>query len=401
MIAEPRAASPDISAFVALCGRRRWTNRVAALTDMGTGNSQAARATLQRHALELTLARMADDPRAAASASRGERLILAFAREAARLAGSLAPAPRARLVALLRDGLEGEATLIPLFHTLRIAAMQRARGFEVHFAGLADDSPHDLLIRREGREAEVVCETVSAEEGRPVQRGDWCALVDMVNPDLRTWLAAHPGRYLLKMTLPEGLQGPTRTAALHAQISAMLAAQKRQNASGDAVMKLDPLILAGAQASLDPSLPSTLRASFGHEAHLAVTGDRSGGSVFVMAARAGQENAIASAVTRRMAAAASARLTGRRPGILAMFVEDLQRSEWRALRETLELEGAARRFLTLPAAKPVLAISCSSRMEMFGLAPPDAAEGGELRFRNQAHPSARDAAFLPAIASSV
>jgi len=397
--AEPRPASSELHAFVALCGPRRWADRVAVLTDRGGGNSQSARATLQRHALELALARMAD-PAAAARATRTERRILAYAQEATRLAGRLPPGPRARLVSLLREGLVGEATLIPLFHTLRVAAMQRARGFTVHFAGLAEDGPHDLIIARDGQEAEVVCETVSAEDGRPVHRGDWCALVDMVNPDLRTWLAAHPGRYLLKMTLPDGLHGPARTAALHARISAMLAAQKRQDTSGEAVMKLDPLMLAGAQASLGTSLPASLRASFGHDAHLAVTGDPSGGSVFVMAARAGQENSIAAAVTRRMAAAA-ARLSGTRPGIVAMFVEDLQRGEWRVLRETLELEGAARRFLTKPEARPVLAISCASRMELFGLAPPDAAEGGELRFRNQAHPAAKLPAFLPAIASSV
>ncbi|WP_431283225.1 hypothetical protein ACQW02_00015 [Humitalea sp. 24SJ18S-53] len=394
--ADPHPAASDLGAFLTLCGRRHWTARLAMLNSRAAAKSQSGRATQQRHALELTLARMAD-PAVFAKATRAERRILAFAREAAKLAATLAPEPRARLVAQLRAGLSDESTLIPLFHVLRVAAMQRARGFAVHFAGLADDSPHDLIISKDGQEVEVVCETVSADEGRPVHRGDWCALVDMVNPDLRTWLAAHPGRYLLKMTLPEGLQGPERLSALYGRISGMLAAQKRQDASSDAVMKLDPLMLAGAQAGL----PAHLRANFGPEAHLAVTGDASGGSVFVMAARAGQENAIAQAVTRRMAAAAAGRLTGLRPGIVAVFLDDLERAEWRALRETLELEGAARRFLTDPAAKPVLALTCTSRMEFLGLAPPDAVEGGELRFRNQAHPAAKNLSLMPAIASSV
>ena len=72
----------------------------------------------------------------------------------------------------------------------------------------------DLRVTREGVVAEVACETVSAEEGRPVHRGDWCALVDRVHPELQTWLAAHPGRYLLKMTLPEGLSGPDKAVEL-------------------------------------------------------------------------------------------------------------------------------------------------------------------------------------------
>ena len=99
-----------------------------------------------------------------------------------------------------------------------IAELLAEHGFD----GLASDTPYDLLIRRDGAEAEVACETISAEEGRPVHRGDWYALVDRVNPELQTWLAAHPGRYLLKMTLPEGLSGPERLSDLHRRIMGLL-----------------------------------------------------------------------------------------------------------------------------------------------------------------------------------
>jgi hypothetical protein len=119
-----------------------------------------------------------------------------------------------------------------------------------------------------------------------------------------------------------------------------------------------------------------------------------------MAARAGRENAIAGAVVSRMRLAAETRLTGTAPGILGIFVDDLERSEWRSLRETLELEGATRRFLTEPAARRVVAAACSSRMEMFGMAPPDAAPDGELRFRNPAHPAGKLAALAAAVTSS-
>ena len=127
----------------------------------------------------------------------------------------------------------------------------------------------------------------------------------------------------------------------------------------------------------------------------------SGGGVFVLAARAGRENEVAVAIRRRMAAVAPARLTGLRPGILAMFVEDTDRLEWRHLRERLELEGEARQFLTLPEARCVVAVTCASRMELFGAGGPDAAPDGELRFRNPAHPAAKAAALAPAVLSSV
>ncbi|BDG74571.1 hypothetical protein [Roseomonas fluvialis] len=392
----PDAAAP--AAFLRLCGGRAWSARLADLTRRVQAGTLSGRAAQQRHAVEFVLARAAV-PGAGGRVSLAERRVLSFAQDAVRLARSLPEAPRARLRALIHDGLTGESTLIPLFHLLRTAALYRARGFAVDFAGLAEDAPFDLRVTREGVAAEVVCETVSAEDGRPVHRGDWCALVDAVNPELQTWLAAHPGRYLLKMTLPEGLAGPDKAAELQARIMALLAAQKRQDSSADAVLKLDPLVLAGAQAGT--ALPRSLRAQFGPEAHLAVTGNPAGGSVFVMAARAGRENAVAAAVVGRMRLAADSRLTGTAPGILAMFVDDLDRGEWRSLRETLELEGAARRFLTEPAARRVVAAVCASRMEMFGFAPPDAAEDGELRFRNPSHPASKLAALAPAVTSSM
>ncbi|NKC29805.1 hypothetical protein [Falsiroseomonas selenitidurans] len=397
--ADQRPEPADLARFQALCGARLWQQRLGDLAQRTASASLSGRAAQQRHALELVLARLAD-PRALARATPAERLACAFAREAVQLAERLPAAQRARLRAQIAAGLTGEATLMPLFHLLRTAALHRSRGFDVTFAGLAEDASFDLLIEREGVAAEVVCETVSAEEGREVHRGDWCALVDKVNPELQTWLAAHPGRYLLKMTLPGGMATDAQVAELHGRIAALLAAQKRQDSSAEAVLKLDPLVLAGAQAA-GRALPAQLRAQFGEEAHLAVTATPGSGSVFVMAARAGRENSIAAAVTRRCALVAESRLSGTRPGLLAMFVEDVDRAEWRALRERLELEGAARRWMTEPAARHVVAVACTSRMELFGVAPPDGAAEGELRFRNPGHPAGKSPALAPAVASSV
>lgn len=399
---DPQPVPHALRAFVALAGQGKWRARLNHLGRIAPAGTLAARAAQQRHALELILARL-DDPAVLARAGLPERRILAMAHEAAELARLLDPGPRERLRALISAGLEGQGTLVPLFHLIRTAAILRSRGFTVRHDGILDGAGYDLLAQRDHCVAEVACETISAEEGRPLHKGDWAQLVDRVNPELQTWLAAHPGRYILKMTLPEEApQGGSETgriAGLHARISAMLSAQKRQDSSADAVLKLDPLVLAGAQAASDPgrALPARLREAFGVEAHLAVTADPQSGSVLVMAARAGRENEIAQAVKRRLAQAAPERLTGRHPGILAVFLEDLEAAEWRSLRSTLELEGVTRRFLTEPEARHVVAVTCATRQELFGLA--DAAPQGELRFRNPAHPAARSQGLEPAIAS--
>lgn len=290
--------------------------------------------------------------------------------------------------------LAGSGTLVPVFHMLRTAALQASRGFSVTFAGLQDAAPYDLLIARGALEAEIACEVVSAEDGRLVQRRAWTDLADRVDADLRSWLMAYPGRYLLKMTLPQGLSA-SALEQLHTRIRRLLDTKGRRDHDAAAVLRLDPLLLAGGDAE-DGLLPS-LRREFGPEAHLAVTAvDR---SVFAIAARAGRADEVAVAVRRRLFEIVPTRLSGTRPGILAMFIDDTDRSEWRGMRDRWELEGEARQFLAYKAARPVIAVTCASRFELFGM--DGAADGGELRFRNAAHPSARVAALGPAIQSSV
>jgi hypothetical protein len=401
--ADALAPAGALQSFVALCGEADWNRRVAELCARAQAGSLLGRIAQHRHALELALARAAERAAATSRAGVVERLLCLLAHEAVEMAAALPAEARGRLRTDILAGLTGEATLVPLFHRLRTAALLRRRGFALRFDGIAEGATYDMLAERDGAAVEVVCETVSAEAGRKVNRGDWWMLVDRVHPELQTWLAAHPGRYLLKMTLPGGLAGPHQTAEIHGRISALLAAERRQGACSQAVLKLDPLVLAGAQAGDRPGggLPARLREQFGPEAHLAVTTDPASNSVFVMAARASQENEVAAAVCRRLASAAEHRLTGRRPGLLAVFLEDLDRAEWRILRERLELEGAVRRFLTAAPARRVVAVSCASRFELFGAPPPDGVPDGELRFRNPAHPAAKQPALAPAILSSV
>jgi hypothetical protein len=400
----PNQAFPGQDPFLGLVGVRRWQDRLSEIRDLAASGPRAGQAIRQRHGVALSLEKLRRQP--AAEPSAADVLLGRIAAEIPRIAANLTPRGRERLIEWLRSGLSGKNTLIPLFHLMRTAMLQRSRGFTVAFPGLEDGTPHDLLLRRDEIEAEVACDVVTAEEGRGVHRGAWFRLADRIDPDLQIWLAAHPGRYLLKMTLPLGLRGGLHDSEpggdtlvrLHQRIRTMLETRSRDEHDEAIVLRLDPLLLAGAQAE-DIGLISSLRREFGPEAHLSVT--TAGNGIFVMAARAGQENEVAAAIRRRLAALAPARLTGQRPGILSVFVEDTDRLEWRGLRERLELEGEARHFMTNPAGRSVVAISFVSRLELFGVAAPDAAPGGELRFRNPGHPAAGFPALAPAVMSSV
>ena len=398
------------AALVDLIGRKAWQERIAELK-RGCTATYAGRALAQSHALELTVERLRK-PGRNAPLTEAERCVLHLANELVGISSALGAAGRERFRGALLEAIQGHHTLIPLFHLARTACLHRPRGFEVSFAGLDDAAPFDLLLWRDGIEVEVVCDVISAEEGRDVHRGAWFHLLDRVDPDLQTWLAAHPGQYLLKMTLPQGLrrkqgeqgsEGPgaaecPKVAALHRRITSLLSSPRRADQDEAAVLRLDPLLLAANQAS-ETGLMPRLRREFGPEAHLAVTS--AGQGVFVMAARAAREDEVARAVHSRMTEIAPARLTGTRPGILAMFIEDTDRLEWTLLRDQLRLEGEARQFMTRPEARSVVAITCSSRLEMVqAVAVDDDGVGGpELRFRNPNHPQAKVLALASVVLS--
>ena len=370
-----------------------WAGRLAEIREQVKAGAQTAKLAAQRFAAECAI----EKARRGQPLSQAETALVELATLLPTLYDSLGGAGQTRLRERLETALEGDSTMMPVLHLLHTAKLQRERGFEVEYTGFEQATPFDMLIRRDGVEAEIACEAISAEDGHAVHRASWTRLIDRIDPDLQTWLAAHPGRYLLKMTLPKGLKGGAEDLpVLHRRINDMLAQAKRADYDEAAILRLDPLMLAGAQAGDKPAgMMARLRQEFGPEAHFSVT--EAGPSMFIMAARGGEENEVALAMRRRLAAIAPARLTGARPGILAMFVEDTDALEWRILREKLLLEGEARKFHTFAEARPVIAVTCASRYEFFGAGAP----GGELRFRNPMHPAAKSLALAPAVLSTV
>ena len=394
------APSAPLNEFIGLCGLKAWNERLGQLRSAGA--TREGKSLQQFHAIEVIINRLSRG-KSERPMTPPEQRIAAIATDVVSQYGQLTPGGRERMSAALARAMTPGQCLVPIFHLFRTAGLQRSREFDVGFAGFEEAAPFDLMIRRGTSEAEVACDVVSAEEGRGVHRGAWFRLVDRIDPELQTWLRSHPGRYLLKLTFPLGLQLPGCDESgllpeLHKRITIMLSEQRRADSDTALVLRLDPLMLAAAQAD-ELGLMPRLREEFGPEAHLAVS--TASGGIFVLAARAGQQNEIAAAVRRRMAAIVPTRLTGQRPGILAMFIEDTDRLEWRLLREKLDLEGEARQFLTNPEARSVVAVTCCSRLELFGIGEKDGAQDGEFRFRNQAHPAAKQIDLAPAVLSSM
>jgi hypothetical protein len=401
----PLKALSPIDQLVLLIGEDIWTVRLAEIEARAALSNRCGGVIRQRHALELALDRMRGRVPAKiegappSGGSVAEQRLQAIVAACVAISHRLSDAGLERLRARLTEALQGDGSLVGVFHLIRTASLHEARGFAVSFTGLEQGTAYDFVLSRDGAEAECVCVSVSAEAGRDLHRHAWAQFCDRIETQMKPWLASRPGRYLLKMTLTRGL--PDNEAALleslQSRVTAMLESGARLDQDADCVLRIEPLTFAGASLTEEGLMPR-LRREFGPEAHLSVSACADG--VWAMAARAGRRNDVA-AFLRRKLDDLPPRVSGERPAILSLFLDDIDRAEWRGLRESLELEGAARHFMTCTEASVVVAVTCYSRMEMFGLAGPDAVEEGELRFRNPAHPAAKSAALAPAILSSL
>jgi len=401
-----KALSSPIDQFVLFIGEEVWAARLAEIETRAAMSNRCGGVIRQRHALELALERMRgrvpakiSGAAAPAATSIAEQRLQEIVAAAVDITHHLTDEGLDRLRQRLRDALQGEGSLVGVFHLIRTAALHQARGFTVSFTGLEQGTAYDYLLTRGGVEAECVCDAISAEAGRDLHRHAWARFCDRIEIQMKSWLRSHPGRYLLKMTLSRGLPNAEASMleSLQARVTAMLESGARLDQDSDCVLRIEPLAFSGVSLTEEGLMPR-LRREFGPEAHLSVSACTDG--VWAMAARAGRRNDVAAFIRRELDGLPQ-RLTGERPAILSLFLDDIDRSEWRGLRESLELEGAARHFMTCDAAAPVVAVTCYSRMEMFGLAGPDAVEEGELRFRNPAHPAAKNPALAPAILSSL
>ena len=156
---------------------------------------------------------------------------------------------------------------------------------------------------------------------------------------MKPWLGTRPGRYLLKMTLARGLRDgrSEMIEALQARVLAMLEGGARLDQDETAVLRVEPLATSGASPTVE-SLMTRLRREFGPEAHLSVSACADG--VWAMAARAGRRNEVAAVIRAHLDTLAPGRVSGERPAILSLFVEDLDRAD----RLSTDLRRAARRL---------------------------------------------------------
>lgn len=317
------------------------------------------------------------------------RVLASVAGAIAEIAEALPAKPRKELNARIAQGLTGEGSLVSVFHLAATAQRFVSLGFRVSFPDLAGKAPYDLLVEKGGQSAEVACVTVPADVGRAIHSGDWDQLVGQLDPALQSYVERRPGRYILKLSMPEGIAGSRGVTAIRDEVVRLLSDGTRVARSDTVVLKLDPLTLAPERLTED-NLHRRLETQFGHTANLAISID--GESVFVVAARSGKPDDIARGVLTQIADVPR-RFSGERPAMLFTLVDDLSPAEWVDLRDRMELEVAGRELLNRAENAPVHSVGFLSVPDLVTVDRPGFARHRSLWVVNPKHPQARAAEF--------
>src|ERR1700723_2088101 len=180
--------------FISWIGTACWDDRVAWIRARVQGGARSGRLAAQRFLAESAL----EKSRRGHALSAAESSLVELTSRIPALHRKISAAGQARLREMVEAALIGEATLLPVLHLLHTARLQEERGFDIAYTGLEEATPFDLLISRDGIQAEIACDSVSAEDGHAVHRSSWTQLMDRIDPDLQTWLAPPPGPHLLK-----------------------------------------------------------------------------------------------------------------------------------------------------------------------------------------------------------
>ena len=136
-----------VDPFIALVGSSDGSERLAEIRDLASVGHALARPSANGMAWSSAWKNAAASRRHAVAWPN--TLLGRIAAEIPQIAAELTPRGRDGLIEQLRLGLSGQNTLIPVFHLIRTAMLQRSRGFTVAFSGLEDETPHDLLLERD------------------------------------------------------------------------------------------------------------------------------------------------------------------------------------------------------------------------------------------------------------
>ena len=332
---------PDlITEFFTIVGWANFKKRAESLREQVTKNPFFEPYFQERFALERELSRLHERRR------RTNRFVCDFMDErqnrlasfVAMVAGvqrHLSPGAKNRLAGMLRGALKDDRGLAPLASEMAMAAHLMTKGFDVFFNDLETGGGFDFLAAREGVEIEVECKHVSGDIGRRVHQRHVHQLGKLIYPLLNRKVERQPGGWLLKATVPDRLTGSDEQhQAISKIFERTLETDRNYFEPSVCSLVIQPFSLADSPFSA--SSPN----SISQRAVMDFADERLGGSnkhviclfqprraAAVVVVDSSKPDKVLDGIYRQLKDSSRDQLSGTRPGLMCVHLEDVTESD--------------------------------------------------------------------------
>lgn len=290
------------------------------------------------------------------------------------------------MAGMMRDGLQTDRGLQPLAFEMASAVDLSGRGFKLQFVDLESCERFDYLIRKDGVEAEFECKTVSYDLGRQVHRRVFERLGKQVfERGVSEFLTTSGPNIRIDLTLEARLPSGEKPLA---RVVDMVASALRGNAA------TEPGLGRARASEWDiPGRPDDLRQSDlkgtfdrGDDDHtLIAIGPR---RAFALVASSEKPARLLQGVFRELRRVAREQLSGTRPGVIAVQIEDIRESDWVQLSHGSAIEAMTAAYFVTGRREHIHSVLYSSE-QLLHKAPGRAwLSGTRLVYRNPANAEA-------------
>lgn len=322
--------------FLAIIGPDPWLRRYYSLREQVSRNPLLSPFTLERHALELTLANLLElrhqsrqlpidmtDPY--------HYRLFSFIAPVVLVYEQLTDAGKKRIAGILRGGLNADTGLAPFQSEIETVTQLMHRGFDVTFSDIDAGQRFDFLATRNDVEIEIEVKAASGDLGHKIHRRRMIDLSWHLQPVLQDAGGKIQGGYLVRVILPSRLYG--RVEFLREVANSVELALRTDNpipGPEPCAVELHPFDLSQSPfGSPDPSTvnPTSLRQFVARESghpnpHLFVL-FRPGRAAVVVLVESLLKDKVVGGLMRELKQAAKTQFTRRRPSILIVQFLDL------------------------------------------------------------------------------
>lgn len=265
--------------------------------------------------------------------------LIGFISTVSRVHQRLSEHAKKRISGIIRGGLKGTGCLSPLAGEMVVATHLMLRGYDVMFYDLEEGGGFDFLVTLDELEFEIECKHVTADIGRKIHQRKFFSLAGIICPYLTSAAERKAGGQLIRVTLPAELtseQGKMEAVArfiADAVEQGVSVSESSLCAVKILQFPLENSPFTGNQVTGDirVTVNNFLEQQYGIINKNVVTIFGANRSVVILVVESKTKDTVLQSVIDNLKNSSRDQLTGDRPGIMCVYLSDLDAEALRRL----------------------------------------------------------------------